>query len=115
MSIKPKNKRISMSGHFPRIRRAEPHRGHRGNLDQFEIIIKLDYIQKMITQIEKFSLKDIIELYDNDPIARRAGNQHQRKFTLEYLRFVCHWLKNKINRQDVSTLKESRVKTLERA
>jgi len=96
MSIKPIDKETDLSGGFYKIRRKDIHKYH--------LSIKLDYVQKMITQIEKFNLKDIIELYDSDPIARRAGNQHQRKFNLEYLRFVCHFLKFKINRNDISTL-----------
>ena len=66
----------------------------------------------MITQKEKFSLKDIIELYDNDPIAVKAGNQNKNLFSLDYLKFICDYLKNKIHRNDLSTLevKQTNVK-----
>ncbi len=64
MSIEAKEKKYSLNEHFPLIKRSE--------LDRYNFYIKLDYVQKMITQNEKFSLKDIIELYDNDEIARKA-------------------------------------------
>ena len=46
----------------------------------------------MITQKDKFNLKDIIEIYDNDPIAKKAKNQSKKVFDLSYLKYICFYL-----------------------
>jgi len=58
----------------------------------------------MKTLKERFNLEDVIMLYDNDPICEKADNKNKEYFSLEYLKFICVYLKNKIHRKDLSTL-----------
>jgi len=59
----------------------------------------------MQTINEKFTLKDIIKVYDSDPMAAKAGNQGLKSFTLNDLKFICEYLKNKIHRSDLTKWK----------
>ena len=58
----------------------------------------MTYVQKMTTEREKFNLKDIVDIYDDDPIAKKAGNQNLTKFSLRFVKFLCWYLRYKLHR-----------------